>query len=112
MQVVSSVRKFNVWIKGRSLPLICASDEKVLTALERGGEKSVRVGCRQGGCGACRVRVLSGTYTTDKMSRAHVSEDEKADGYALSCRLYPKSDLELEPAFVDPLERMKQRKEN
>ena len=74
----------------------------VLTALEAGGATAVRVGCRKGGCGACRVRVLSGEYTTLKMSRAHVSEAEERDGYALSCRLQARTDLLLRPAFVGP----------
>lgn len=88
-----------IWIKGQDVPYDCALGEKALTALERGQAKEVRVGCRQGGCGACRVRVISGNYETGKMSRAHVTEKEEQDGYALSCRLFPKSDLVLEPAF-------------
>ena len=74
----------------------------MLLALERQGVTAIRVGCRQGGCGACRVRVVSGTYETKKMSRNHVSEEEAAQGYALSCRLLPTSDLLLEPAFRGP----------
>ena len=74
----------------------------VLGALEKGGVRAVRIGCRKGGCGACRVRVLSGRYTTKKMSRAHVSIGEEAQGFALSCRLLAESDLVLRPAFVGP----------
>lgn len=103
--------KFKVQIRGEALPDLCARDEKVLLALEKGAQTSVRVGCRQGGCGACRVRVISGRYTTDKMSRAHVSEAERAEGYALSCRLYPQSDLVIEAAFVDPRERRRKNNE-
>ena len=94
-----------IWIKGEEIPTICREDERVLYALERDGRagpKAVRVGCRQGGCGACRVRVVSGRFETGKMSRAHVSPDEQTQGYALSCRLFPRSDLVLEPAFVGP----------
>jgi ferredoxin len=74
----------------------------VLDALEQGGVSSVRIGCRKGGCGACRVKVLSGEYTTLKMSRAHVSEEEEREGFALSCRLIAKTDLVLRPAFKGP----------
>ncbi|WP_428542812.1 2Fe-2S iron-sulfur cluster-binding protein [Profundibacter sp.] len=76
--------------------------EVVLGALERTGATSVRVGCRKGGCGACRVKVLSGEYTTLKMSRAHVTEQEEREGFALSCRLLAKTDLILSPAFRAP----------
>ena len=53
------------------------------------------VGCRRGGCGVCRVRVLAGAYRADRMSRAHVSEEQEAAGVALSCCIYPLSDLSL-----------------
>lgn len=91
-----------IWITGNPEPHRCGADEKVLSALERDHVTEVRVGCRQGGCGACRVKVVSGTYTSGKMSRAHVSEEEGKEGYALSCRLFPRSDLVLEPAFRGP----------
>lgn len=91
-----------IWIRGETDPYLCAPGEKALSALERDHARSVRVGCRQGGCGACRVRVISGDYETGKMSRVHVSEAEEAVGYALSCRLIPRSDLVLEPAFRGP----------
>lgn len=93
---------FEVRIAGTDRVFTCGRDEKLLSAMERQGVTEVRVGCRQGGCGACRVRVLSGETETGKMSRAHVSEPEQAAGFALSCRLYPRSDLVLEPAFRGP----------
>ena len=96
-----------IWIKGEAEPFACGSDERVLYAIESTPQQSVRVGCRQGGCGACRVRILSGEYHVDKMSLAHVSEEDREVGYALSCRLYPRSDLTLEAAFVSPSERRK-----
>ena len=56
----------------------------------------IPVGCRGGGCGICRIRILSGEYEARKMSRKHVSEHEQADGVALACRIYPRSDLAIE----------------
>jgi ferredoxin len=77
--------------------------ERVLVALERAqgfGQlknlpRRLPVGCRRGGCGVCRVRVLAGAYRADRMSRAHVSEEQEAAGVALSCCIYPLSDLSL-----------------
>lgn len=54
---------------------------------------AIDVGCRGGGCGVCRIRVLDGTYTTRRMSRRHVSETDEADGYVLACRTIPTSDI-------------------
>ena len=77
--------------------------ERVLVALERaqgGGQLKdmpcrLPVGCRRGGCGVCRVRVLEGDYRRDPMSRTHVSAEDEAAGVVLSCCIYPLSDLSL-----------------
>lgn len=69
--------------------------ESALDVLERSGKPWVAVGCRRGGCGICKVRVLTGAYTTGKMSRARVSEEEEARGWALACRLEPLGDCTI-----------------
>jgi ferredoxin len=66
----------------------CAATLNVLRAMECLGRKGIPVGCRGGGCGVCKVRVLRGQYRTDKMSRACVSEEEQRQGFALACRLF------------------------
>lgn len=74
----------------------CAADERVLLAMERCGASDIGVGCRGGGCGICRIKVVDGDYTTGKMSAAKVSESERAAGFALACRLFPAGDLVIE----------------
>jgi CDP-4-dehydro-6-deoxyglucose reductase len=99
----SRLASVSIRIKGDERSVSCGTSEKLLCALEREfwdpRQRPVRVGCRQGGCGACRIKVTRGTYVTDKMSRDHVTEDEEKQGFALACRVYPQSDLEIEPAF-------------
>ena len=77
---------------------ICSEGERVLLAMERCGSSDIGVGCRGGGCGICRVRVVSGDYVTGKMSRSRITEQDEAAGLVLACRLYPRSDLILEAA--------------
>src|SRR5262245_11364370 len=60
----------------------------LLGALERAAQNTVAVGCRNGGCGVCRVRVLSGAYTKGKMSRKFVTVDQERGRIALACRIY------------------------
>ena len=84
---------FTVTVEGSDAQFSCPDGERVLIAMERQGLKPIPVGCRGGGCGTCRVRVLSGTYRTRKMSRAHVSEADERAGIVLACRLIPESDL-------------------
>lgn len=73
--------------------LACTDDRSLLASMERLGRKGIPVGCRNGGCGVCKVRVLEGTCERRVMSRAHVSHDEEREGYALACRITPSSDL-------------------
>ncbi|CCQ72608.1 2Fe-2S iron-sulfur cluster binding domain-containing protein [Magnetospira sp. QH-2] len=92
--------KFAIRVEGDPRTYFCAADQKVIAALEECGQIGIRVGCREGGCGVCRVRVVSGEYETGKMSRAHVSEEQESQGFALSCRLFPRSNLHLEAAGI------------
>lgn len=77
--------------------VICAGDEPVLIAMERQGLARIPIGCRGGGCGVCKVKVLEGTYTLGKMSRVQVDEKEEKQGIALACKIYPTSTLLVEP---------------
>jgi len=58
--------------------------------------KAIPVGCRGGGCGICRIRVLSGDYECKKMSRKHIPEQDQAAGIVLACRVYPRSAMTIE----------------
>jgi len=78
----------------------CPAGWSALDALERAGLEDMPVGCRRGGCGRCKARVVSGTYRTGKMSRAQVTAEEQESGLVLACRIYPLSDLHL--TFAEP----------
>ncbi|MBN8284354.1 2Fe-2S iron-sulfur cluster-binding protein [Zoogloea sp.] len=73
----------------------CTGDESLLSAMARLGRRGIPVGCRGGGCGVCKVEVLSGDFHTRAMSRDHVSDDDRASHRLLACRVYPASDLSL-----------------
>ena len=72
-----------------------AGEEHLLHGMERLGRRGIPVGCRGGGCGVCKVQVIAGDYRTLKMSRNCVSSAEEAQGFALACRLYANSDLDI-----------------
>jgi ferredoxin len=76
------------------------SDLNLLVSMERAREEGIGVGCRGGGCGKCRIRVLAGEYESKRMSRAWVSEADEADGIVLACRIFPRSDLVVEADTV------------
>ena len=71
----------------------CGDEINVLAAMEQTFCHGIPVGCRNGGCGACKVRITSGSFHTKKMNRAVVSAAEEADGCVLACKLYPQGDI-------------------
>ncbi|HOB66577.1 2Fe-2S iron-sulfur cluster binding domain-containing protein [Ottowia sp.] len=73
----------------------CVDYRSVLEGMEALGKKGIPVGCRQGGCGVCKVQVMSGSYSKRVMSREHVSAEDEAAGCVLSCRIKPTSDLRI-----------------
>jgi ferredoxin len=94
---------YRVRLADGSLEVDAAPGQSLLAAFERRGQAmAVQVGCRNGGCGVCRVRVLDGQVRAEKMSLRHVNADERAAGYALACRIYPASDLIVAAAPRNP----------
>jgi CDP-4-dehydro-6-deoxyglucose reductase, E3 len=73
----------------------CREGETVLAAIMRSGAK-VMFGCRGGGCGTCKMRLVSGRVDHGRCSVAVLPEAEKKDGAFLSCQARPLSDLRVE----------------
>lgn len=75
----------------------CSSEESLLHAMSKIGRKGIPKGCLNGGCGICKVAIRQGhVKKIGAMSRAHISEQEEAQGVLLACRIAPIEDVELE----------------
>lgn len=74
----------------------CSEDCDVLKAMEQLRRRGIPVGCRNGGCGVCKVRIMQGQYAKRKMSRAVISEEEEEQGCVLACKTFPRSDLTVD----------------
>ncbi len=67
--------------------------ETILAALQRQGYTHA-VGCRRGGCGRCKVVVLSGRVGYRVTIAPEVlSPSERVGGWCLSCRAEPATDV-------------------
>lgn len=75
--------------------VVCHLDETVLSAILKSGAK-VAFGCRGGGCGTCKMRLISGRVDHGRCSAAVLPEEEKREGAFLSCQAQPLSDLTIE----------------
>lgn len=89
--------EFTVRIPALNLSFRCRPDRHVLRAMQLSGLTALPVGCRSGGCGVCRIQVRAGSYAVVAMSRARISPSEEGTGLVLACRVFPRSDLEIEP---------------
>jgi ferredoxin len=86
---------FQITIANTAETFACAEELNLLQAMEKLHRKGIPVGCRNGGCGVCKVEVTDGRYAKRKMSRAVVSAEEEARGCVLACKIYPQSDLRV-----------------
>ncbi len=77
----------------------CAVGESLLQGMMRLGRKGIPVGCVNGGCGVCKIKIINGkTEALGPISRAHVTAEEEAQGYTLACRVGPTVEVSLEVA--------------
>ena len=88
-------QKFSVLIEDSGETVLCETRDNVLRAMEALGRRGIPVGCRGGGCGVCKVQVLSGSYTKRVMSREYVSEQDEVKGCVLACRVRPTNEITL-----------------
>jgi ferredoxin len=70
--------------------------ETVLGAAMRSGFR-YRFGCRRGGCGVCKVRLILGEVRDERpIASSVLSDEEQAVGVCLSCRAVPITDIIVE----------------
>ena len=99
MSIFDTRPKFAVHVAQTDETFPCAANESLLTGMVRLGRKGIPVGCVNGGCGVCKVRILAGDIRAlGPISRAHVSIDEECQGYTLACRVAPQTAVQLEVA--------------
>lgn len=86
---------FQVTIEDTGEVYRCSENESLLSGMERLGKRGIPVGCRGGGCGVCKVRIVQGEYQKRSMSRDHITREEEGAGVVLACRVRPLSDIRL-----------------
>ena len=89
------LERYEVLIEDTGETYRCLEIRSLLEGMEALGRRGIPVGCRNGGCGVCKVQVNSGSYASRVMSREHVSEEDERCGRVLACRVRPTSALSL-----------------
>lgn len=88
--------QFNVTIDNTAETFACSEEDSLLKSMEQLRCRGIPVGCRNGGCGVCKVRVVAGSCEKKKASRAVLCAEEEAQGCVLACKTYPRSDMVVE----------------
>ena len=87
----------------------CAADETILLAAIRQGI-ALPYGCKDGACGSCKCKRISGEVTMSAYQAKALSEEEAAQGVILTCRAQAHSDVVLESKQVTAADALPVRK--
>jgi len=91
----TTTTRFQVLIEDTGEHYACAETRSLLHGMEALNRRGIPVGCRNGGCGVCKVAIVEGDYTAGAMSRDHVSAEDAQCHRVLACRVQPRSDIRL-----------------
>jgi len=82
-----------ITVANTDISFSCASGTSLLDAAKQAGYE-IPYSCRNGICGSCKGKVVSGEYRVNQAQHG-LSAQEQAEGYALFCQAQPESDLEI-----------------
>ena len=88
------MRHFKINVSDLDVEFTCSEQDTVFDGLVRTSSGVIINGCHGGGCGVCKIEVLSGSYEAfGTMSCAHVSSEDRALGRVLACKIRPRDDI-------------------
>ncbi len=90
---------FQITVQPSGHQFDCEPDETVLGAAIRAGI-GLPYGCKNGACGSCKGKVVAGSVAHKAHQQRALSEDEKAQGFALFCCATTSADLLIEAREV------------
>lgn len=86
---------FKVRVEPSGHEFVSGAEETILAAALRQG-LALPYSCRDGACGACKGKILSGRVDYGEYEKKALADEEKAAGKALFCQAVPLEDLLVE----------------
>ena len=93
---------FQITVEPSGRQFVAQADETILAAGIRQGV-GLPYGCKDGACGSCKCRKLSGEVTHGPHQSKALSAEEELAGFVLTCCARPTSDVMLESRQVTEL---------
>lgn len=90
---------FQITVQPSGHQFACEADETVLNAALRAGI-GLPYGCKNGACGSCKGKVVSGTVEHKAHQQRALTDEEKAAGFSLFCCATTGADLVIEAREV------------
>ena len=94
---------FQITVQPSGRQFAAAESETILAAAIHAGV-GLPYGCKDGACGSCKCKKISGEVTHDTYSDKALSPQELADGFVLTCRATAHTDVVLESRQVTDLD--------
>ena len=82
---------FSITVEPSGRNFVAHGDETILAAAIRQGI-GLPYGCKDGACGSCKCRKLSGEVEIGPHQSKALSAEEQIAGYVLTCQCYPLTD--------------------
>ncbi|MBI4006361.1 MAG: CDP-6-deoxy-delta-3,4-glucoseen reductase [Gammaproteobacteria bacterium] len=90
---------FTITLQSKNEIFTAREDETILAAALRSSH-SFPYGCRNGACGSCKGKIISGNIQYGEIPLTGITEEEHETGFALFCQARPISDLIIEAREV------------
>ena len=97
----ASAASFAITVQPSDIQFQAQAGESLLAAGIRQGI-GLPYGCKDGACGSCKCKLVSGQVQQSNFQRKALSEDEEAQGFVLTCSASAMSDITLESRQVTP----------
>ena len=97
----ASAASFAISVQTSGIQFEAQPGESLLAAGIRQGI-GLPYGCKDGACGSCKCKLVSGQVAQSNFQRKALSEDEEAQGFVLTCSAKALSDITLESRQVTP----------